>query len=86
MQWEDISKSLHQQRDFTSWESSFFKAIPWWIFSNSLAKLLRMLNEALMKAYVEHNKIKLSTISSEDEKWGGNGGGQGQNGQHDRRA
>ncbi|GKA50820.1 hypothetical protein Tco_0743893, partial [Tanacetum coccineum] len=59
--------------------------------SYSLVDLLQQLSqafanayEALMKAYVEHNKIKLSTISSEDEKWGGNGGGQGQNGQHDR--
>nr|GEY21948.1 protein TSS [Tanacetum cinerariifolium] len=84
--------------------------------SHSLVDLLQQLSqafanayEALMKAYVEHNKFgnlpygfrantwlvppsildsgsNFQPLPSEDENWGGNGGGQGQNGQHDRRA
>ncbi|GKE33683.1 protein TSS, partial [Tanacetum coccineum] len=84
--------------------------------SYSLVDLLQQLSqafanayEALMKAYVEHNKFgnlpygfrantwlvppsildsgsNFQPLPSEDENWGGNGGGQGQNGQHDRRA
>ncbi|GJS29099.1 ribonuclease H-like domain-containing protein [Tanacetum coccineum] len=58
--------------------------------------------EALMKAYVEHNKFgnlpygfrantwlvppSILDSGSNFQHWGGNGGGQGQNGQHDRRA
>ncbi|GKC96792.1 protein TSS, partial [Tanacetum coccineum] len=84
--------------------------------SHSLVDLLQQLSqafanayEALMKAYVEHNKFgnlpygfrantwlvppsildsgsNFQPLPSEYENWGGNGGGQGQNGQHDRRA
>ncbi|XVF26533.1 hypothetical protein REPUB_Repub14bG0025400 [Reevesia pubescens] len=62
--------------------------------THSLFDLLQNLSQAfahayesLMKAFVEHNKSpsNFPSFPSEDEQWGGNGGGQGRNGEFDLR-